>query len=312
VAALICFGLALFVLDKILRTFTLSSSTRLWAISAFALNPNSIFHGIGYPESFFSLLVTVAILKALLWIREGKIPDLLGALLMIFLMGLTRPIVLQFGLSAVLTMALTPLILRDTTNSANTTNSAKRQRLFVFLTLGVIACVLGYLPFGFHCLGKFGNFWQPFDAQKYWDRTPGLHWTLFTNPRSVGGSDNVLVWDLHAFYLPAILVAGFLVRALNSRGKESGRSDIPAWSLGLFCALIAAAHSGIAFVTYPIFMSLGRHVLATPFFFIAAAILIDPFLTNPKRARVAFGWVAIAALYLIHFWTRFARVAWIG
>jgi hypothetical protein len=59
-------------------------------------------------------------------------------------------------------------------------------------------------------------------------------------------------------------------------------------------------------------MSLGRHVLATPFFFIAAALLIDPFLTNPKRARVAFGWVAIAALYLIHFWTRFARVAWIG
>jgi hypothetical protein len=82
--------------------------------------------------------------------------------------------------------------------------------------------------------------------------------------------------------------------------------------IGFFCLAFAAAHSAIAFLTYPIFMSLARHVFATPFFFVGAAVVAANITSRRLMGRLILATITLSILYLIHFWTRFGRAAWLG
>jgi hypothetical protein len=299
--ALLCFVITLKIFELTLKKLDLRTWAIAWALAAFALNPNSVFHAIGYPESFFSLLAVTCIFFSLDWILEKSIRSFGISLGISFALGLTRPIFLQFSLAALIT-AIATIFMRSDHKP-----QGMARRFTLFAGGAIVACATGYVPFGVMCWQRFQNFWQPFDAQSYWDRNPGLNWSLFTQPKSVGGSDNVLTWDLQSFYLPVFLVVFFML-AIKSRKLMPQQALI----IGLFSSLIAAAHGGIAFITYPIFMSIGRHVFSTPFFFIAAAIFINSSCKNSIAKRLAITWVAVEFFYLIHFWTRFARIAWIG
>jgi hypothetical protein len=298
------FAASLFALWKLCRRLT-SERTAAWITLLFALNPNSIFHALGYPESLFSFLSLMFLWFSLNYLESGKANQLVMLTISATLMSATRPIMAQIGSAGVMAIVIVNLVNRLEYKAAVNTNP--RNRTIHWFLATMIGCLIGFIPFGIFCLRKFGNFWQPFIAQNYWDRKFGFHWSLFTAPKSVGGSDNILTWDLQAFYLPPLML---LLFAMTLRAKERDRT----WSLffAVTCLLFAAAHAGIAFLTYPIFMSLGRHVFATPFFFVGAAVWIECVIQDKTRSRMMFWYLVISMIYLIQFWTRYGRSAWLG
>jgi dolichol-phosphate mannosyltransferase len=278
-----------------------------WMLLLFALNPNSIFHAIGYAESLFSLLSVMFLWSSARYLTSGAAKPLLGVAFFAALLGTSRPIIPQVMAAGFLT-----LILARWVQAPSPTNS-KKQRLWFLTTMS--SCFVGYIPFGLFCQERFQNFWQPFTAQSFWDRRLSLNWSLITAPKSVGGSDNILTWDLLAFYAPAALL--FLL-ARRVRSNSSDKEDTPkdlrpcAPFLGVFCLAFAATHSAIAFLTYPMFMSLARHVFATPFVFVGAAIVAMTIKSQAIQKQLTLATITISILYLIYFWTRFGRGAWLG
>jgi hypothetical protein len=283
-----------------------------WTVFLFALNPNSIFHALGYPESFFCLVATAFLLLSLNILREESRISAMGVFATAAMMSASRPILLQFLLAAIFAIALVWLLFPNDEKRPEALR--KMSRWFALSAAGMLA---GYLPYGIHCQGKFQNFFAPFDAQKYWDRKFGFYWSLITNPKSVSSSDNILTWDIQAFYLPTLLLGLLIYSCLKNRGRPTNQTPTPDSQqaralIVTLCLLIAAAHSAIAFLTYPIFMSLGRHVFATPFFYLGGVAVI--FATLPTRPRIfllrfyLFG----SVVYLLNFWTRFGNSAWMG
>jgi hypothetical protein len=181
------------------------------------------------------------------------------------------------------------------------------------ITVFVFAPV-GYLPFGFYCLKKLGNFWAPFDAQKYWDRHFGLHWDILFSPKVINGSNEVLVWDLLAFYGPFALFGVLLWYAWRYRFKSVLTLSPETTAALLMAVLIASAHAGLAFLTHDRFMSLSRHVLANPLLYIT---LFAVTATTRVEREV---WVRRFYLFLITgstvflgmWWNRFVHDRWIG
>jgi hypothetical protein len=282
-----------------------NSTTANWVIILASLNPNAIFHALAYPESFFSLLAILLIRQVHLFLVSQHKRHLFGVAVLTGLIAVTRPILPQLVAAGIGTIIFLNLKQRNKRQQATNQNWLKISILMLF------AGMASYIPFGFICYQRFGDFFQPFVAQSLWNRKFGLYWDLILKPQTVGGSDNVLGWELLAFYGPP---AAILYHLIQSQPKQEKKSDRAATSheIIIFCLMVCAAHGAIAFLTYPIFMSLGRHVLATPFFFIGVAGLITVVLKKPAGRKLLLFLTVISAAYLINFWTRFARSAWIG
>jgi len=303
--SLAMFFCSLSVVWKLISRMT-SQKTATWAVLILALNPNSVFHGLAYPESLFCLLSAIFLLSTQSFLASPTPKHLAFIFASATLMAATRPVLLQLTAASSLTVAILAIL-----PSSKTEFTQKRFAILTWLVVCVAAFILAYIPFGLHCLIKFGNFFQPFTAQSYWKRVFGLNWSLFVNPETVGGSDNVLVWDLQAFYLPTLFLLLLLYKTAGTTSKQA-QASFSVRFITILCLLIAAAHSGIAFLSYPVFMSLGRHVFATPFFIIGAAVVIHQFSTQNTKQKIFAFYTVISAVYFIHFWTRFGRSAWLG
>jgi len=141
--------------------------------------------------------------------------------------------------------------------------------------------------------------------QSLWGRSLGFNWQLIYAPKTVSGSVHVLVWDLVAFYMPLILVG---VVFTSSRNRMDMLSTAQRFFV-FFGVFLAAAHAAIAFLTYPIFMSLGRHNLASPLLYVSCALFVS---VLPITRRTQFVILLLCAAHSVHFWSRFARGAWMG
>lgn len=282
-----------------------NSTTANWVILLASLNPNAIFHALAYPESFFSLLAALLIRHVHLFLVSQHKRHLFGIAVLTGLIALTRPILPQ------LVAACMGTVIFITLKQPNKSRQRSNENWLKISVLMLFAGVAAYIPFGIICYHRFGDFFQPFVAQSLWNRKLGLYWDLIIRPQTVGGSDNVLAWELLAFYGPA---AAILYHLTQTQPKRDYDSDPAAASheIIIFCLMVCAAHGAIAFLTYPIFMSLGRHVLATPFFFIGVSGLITALLKKPAGSKMLLFLTVVSAAYLINFWTRFARSAWIG
>jgi hypothetical protein len=282
-----------------------NSTTANWVILVASLNPNAIFHALAYPESFFCLLATLLIRQVHLFLVSQHKRNLFGIAFLTGLIAVTRPILPQLFAACMGTVIF--INLKPPNKSHQRSNKNWLKIAVIMLFAGIAA----YIPFGVICYQRFGDFFQPFVAQSLWNRRLGLYWDLILKPQTVGGSDNVLAWELLAFYGP---VAAIIYHLIQGHPKYECKSDRAATSheIIIFCLMVCAAHSAIAFLTYPIFMSLGRHVLATPFFYIGVAGLITAVLKRPMGNKLLLFLTMVSAAYLINFWTRFARSAWIG
>jgi hypothetical protein len=309
--SLAIFALSLVLVWKVARKIS-GEAAATWTVFLFALNPNSIFHALAYPESLFSLLSAGFLWFTIRFLEGPSLTRSTGVFLTAAAMSAARPIILQFIAAAVFALILIWFFFRAQRTSTGFFKNAANW-------LGISACGMaaGYIPYGLHCIGTFQDFFAPFNAQKHWDRKFGFYWSLITNPNSVSSSDNILTWDIQAFYLPAILLAFFVIWLGRSAKKQIAHCpDIcsePVRSfIILLCLLIAAAHSAIAFLTYPIFMSLARHVFSTPFFFFGAiAVLYSAAPDKPRTYLLRF-YAFGSILYLVNFWTRFGNSAWMG
>lgn len=279
--ALGCFVLCLRPLERLGLTMT-SKDIAWWMVLGFGLNPMSVFHSMAYTESWFSLLAVCWCFAFLQFQTQGATRAGLWLAAWSFMLSLSRPVYLTLPLSVVCALLCT-----------------RRKASWpaaVWVSLGAMCAQFLY---GVYAAGRWGHFWQPTLAQQDWGRSFSLHWDLILAPESVGGSNIVLVWDLAAFWLP---VLGLLL-LLRAKVQEA----LP-W-IALF---FAAAHGGIAFLTYDKFMSLGRHVFAVPFFFLGMATALERNF-GVRHARQALRiFAGVSFLYLLHFWSRLAKGSWMG
>ena len=152
-------------------------------VLAFALNPMSIFHVIGYTESLFTLLGAIFLYTLLPEESKGYTKlKLVFLFATTFLMALTRPVslMLLFGsLAAYLTIILFAVI-KDRPHKLL---DIPKKHLEALITTGTIwmGAIAGYSLYGFYCLQARGNFFAPFDAQKYWDKKLGIYWPQLYN-----------------------------------------------------------------------------------------------------------------------------------
>lgn len=287
--ALLLFWLSLIILQKTLKTL-LTAEYILPILIIYALNPNSLFHALPYAESL-SALLSASFLYYWHELLQGERKQA-QFLLAAAALSASRPILLQSLLSMIFAVLLVSIF-----------SPYERGRIMFHFSVGIrmiLALVAGYIPYGIMCHLKFNDAFAPFHAQALWDRKFGFHWSLIFQPKSVSASDNVLFWDIQAFYLPLIMIITAFWMPI--------RRNIVFW----FCVFFSAAHGAIAFLTYPIFMSLGRHIFALPFFALAFGLWIEsiPDRFNPKR--IVWIYAGINACFLIYWWTRYARNGWIG
>lgn len=314
VLSLILFVCSIFVLEKFLKKIFSSSVTAI-VILLYALNPNSLFHALAYAESLFALLCSIYLLCGWNYLNSNISRTKAWHLLVFcFLMGFTRPIFLQFTLA----LSIACLLISHFQKKSLLTE-IPRAKLVRFWGASVTGVTLAMVAFGVFCQQTFGNFWQPFDAQTYWDRKFGFYWQLIVSPKSVSESDNVLNWDLQAFYLPVLAVFYFAWRAFGKRNVVLGqdlhstsRAQSATTLLLWMCALFAAAHAAIAFFSYPIFMSIGRHVFSIPPFFIVVGAALTLVTKEKTRNRLGTFYVVYSAAFFVYWWSRYAREGWLG
>lgn len=312
------FAFALFIatlpiLQRAMTAMGVSAIGALLTISFYALNPNSMFHALAYSESLFSLISVLLVWHGISGSGDDPKVEQRGywfiqAMLMT-LLSLGRPVLPQ--LLAAIAAGIIGLKLQ-------------KRSLGISIWIAVtyaIAGVAGYAIFGLHTLQMFQDFWQPFHAQAFWDRHLGLNWSLFIAPHSTGGSPNVLTWDLLAFYLPpAGLIYGMVSAWRGSSslpaGKVAVRDSLPSFFM-FFSLAFASAHSLIAFLSYPEFMSLGRHVWGTPWVYVGFGLLVHQYPIRSLATRrwvvpTLWGLVVVSSIYLFHWWIRYSRGSWIG
>lgn len=172
-------------------------------ILAFSLNPMAIFRVIGYTESLFSVLSAVFIWICLRQTKLNNKVRLLLVLVVTFLMSLTRPILIQMIFSSV--AALGTIFVFEKLKLGTRDWRAiftQRNQYAQEIQLTIIICLsalLGYCPYGFFCLSSRGDFFAPFNDQKYWASKTGIHPELLLFPKSP-------LFDLLGLYFPVIIL----------------------------------------------------------------------------------------------------------
>jgi hypothetical protein len=293
-----CFLTSVLLLERGLRHLV-PAGIQKFALLAFVLSPTSVFHATLYSESWFGLICALWLLAILRCFERMDGRNLILLTIATSILSLSRPILLQ-AIAAIVAVWAVELF-----RGRNHPRDTESHKLFLVTSAIVTGLCIGYLPYGLHNLQLFGDFLHPFQLQSLWGRSLSLNWQLIFAPKAVSGSIHVLIWDMVAFYLPIYLLIGSSIGFLRpNHGMNSGQRFL-LW-FGIF---FAGAHAAIAFLTYPIFMSLGRHNLASPLLYVALAVYLSQAKIN-RRAQLIF--LLVCAAHSIHFWARFARGAWMG
>lgn len=303
----------------LILAFRLAMSRQLAAVAValYAFNPNSLFHVLSYPESVSALLAGLFLVFASRYLLTGEKVLLWAVGLVMGLFSLSRPILLQAWASGVGAIFLC--------RHVRGFSLLRELRLLIVILAG---SAIGYSIYGTYCFFTLGSFFAPFAAQAHWGRTLSLNFSLLYRPNTVSSSDVVLLWDLQAFYGPFILALWLLhylkkcpnkISAIPGYGRElikyrdgSEKDIFSLIFLAWFSILFAASHGAIAFLSYPIFMSLGRHVFALPFVFYGFGFVLNLAMKSPVVNRWLGLYMLFSAAYLVCWWERYARGGWIG
>ncbi len=163
----------------------------------FTLNPFAIFRVIGYTESlftFFTILLFYLIRNKMTWF------NLLLISIIIIILSLTRPILIQFTFSAIITCLTLILLENKTLSYSQITIFLKEKINYIKLTLTIIiSSIIGYSIYGIFCLQTRNNFFAPFTDQKLWNKKLGFHPELLLFPKS-------LLYDIWGFYFPILII----------------------------------------------------------------------------------------------------------
>jgi hypothetical protein len=308
----------------------------------YALNPNSIFHSIGYTESLFSFFALTAI-GALIYSKNNLANIVLG--LSAVIMGVCRPSVVQI----VAASTFTCICLYFTCGrNLKVFLATSKQYVVQSIILG-LGSIIGYSIYGFSCLATTGNFLFPFQAQVQWGRTLSFKPLFLFLPRS-------LLNDLHGLYFPYILfliVVILIYRFKNNnkifayipsnpiiwltlfypplaisiysvqyfRMKKAGEliqyqispkiQVLQTSYIFYFCISMALANAAIGFLAASESMySLARFVFATPWFFIAFGMISNVFDTVLTR-KFVLGCIVVSSIGLIHQWHNWGQDLWL-
>ncbi|WP_427160549.1 mannosyltransferase [Aliinostoc sp. HNIBRCY26] len=172
-------------------------------VLAYSVNPMAIFRVIGYTESLFALLSTLFIWVCLPRLKINQNIKLCLIFMLTFLLALTRPVLIQICFSSLATLGTILYIkyLQEKQSLGGSIFTIISQHLYeIKLTINIwISALLGYSVYGSFCLIKRGDFLAPFQDQKLWGKSLGLHLELLFTPKS-------LLFDLLALYLPFIVL----------------------------------------------------------------------------------------------------------
>ncbi len=316
----------------------------------FYLSPLAIFRVIGYTEAIFSVWTVIFIFLILSYLKTPHFLKLFGVLLVVFLMSLTRLILIQFTAASLSILAT--LIFKDLYCSNNINSfllSAKKYSQEIKLSFAIaIASFMGYAVYGNFCLMTRGDFFAPFHDQSLFGKKLGFHPELLLFPKSP-------LVDLWGLYYPFILLGLALLIVALTVGKKSLKVWLPQslfWNLLLiyppawvllaasqniftarnrrillvsqenFSSLInnyvfwfslyfCVANSLIYFFIETRLYSLGRYVFGVPFFFVALGYLYDS-IASGKLDRLLWGAIGISAILLIQQWVIYGQNGWLG
>jgi hypothetical protein len=273
----------------------------------FVFNPLSIFHSFGYSESLTTLefsiwlvliyrIMNTKIKKSLLKIKI----EYLLLILISYCIGLSRPLFVQLFLSIILTFFILKYL-----------KVKIRNYLFPF-GISLISIFAGFSTFALYAYTKGFGFGASFRAQNEWNRVLGLHWDILFHPHSVGGSDNVLNWDLQAFWIPLIIFLAVIIKFLISKKNVStDKNQIQSDAIFWVSLLFSCAHSAVQFLTYDLFFSTSRFIFALPLFFYVIGKTLNAFNFKYKYYILIFYFI-YSFSFFIYWWTRFSREAWMG
>lgn len=344
-----------FLLFWVFQTALQRTYLAFWIMLAYTLNPMAIFRVIGYTESIFSFFSTLFIWVCL---PNSKINQNLkiGFIFIItFLMSLTRPILIQIFFASALTLItiISLEILRSNRYSwQNLLVNLKKYQHETKMTVTIwVAALLGYSVYGSFCLKTRGNFFAPFDDQRLWGKSLGIHLEILLFPKSP-------LFDIIAFYLPLIILLLSLTFTYYKFSKQNNIMFLPRYNLWWsifylyppvlifiyvfnfiksiktkinlskinlpdytnklainyifwFSLYFTTAHSLINFFTFDRLMSLGRHILATPFFFISLGYLYRCIPGKIKYQTLLF-MTFVSALMLVQQWVNYGQDKWLG
>jgi hypothetical protein len=333
--------IVLFVLRKVIKSESLSFIT----LTLYVLNPNSIFHSIGYTESLFSLWAIISVV-ALLFSTSVLWNGILAV--SVIMMSVSRPSLVQFLFASFAAIAC--LVLGSNLGSQTHSQSRDWKKYTIPTALIAICAMVGYSIYGIYCLLSTGNFLTPFQAQIEWGRTLQFRPLLLLFPRS-------LLNDLHGLYFPFIILSLVLVLIyFNAKHKKISLYvpkypllsitlfyppiailiySIRSWQLAkadkltpqfvtptivqlqtnyvfFFCLFICIANAAIGFLAASGYLySLARFVFATPLFFIAFGMVADH-LDSPKTREFLYGCLLVSGLGLVHQWYSWGNNHWVG
>ncbi|MTJ14215.1 mannosyltransferase [Anabaena sp. UHCC 0187] len=344
-----------FLLFWVFQTALQRTYLAFWIMLAYTVNPMAIFRVIGYTESLFSLFSTLFIWVCL---PNSKINQNLkiGFIFIItFLMSLTRPILIQIFFASALTLItiISLEILRSNRYSwQNLLVNLKKYQHETKMTVTIwVAALLGYSVYGSFCLKTRGNFFAPFDDQRLWGKSLGIHLEILLFPKSP-------LFDIIAFYLPLIILLLSLTFTYYKFSKQNNIIFLPRYNLWWsifylyppvlifiygfnfmksiktktnlskinipdytnklainyvfwFSLYFTTAHSLINFFTFDRLISLGRYILATPFFFISLGYLYRC-IPGKIKYQTLFFMTFISALALLDQWIRYGQDKWLG
>lgn len=344
-----------FLMYWVLKAALKSTYLAFWIMLAFTVNPMAIFRVIGYTESLFSLFSIVFIWCCLPNNKANQYFKLCLLIFVIFLMSLTRPILVQVFFSTTLTLVTMVGLesLRANTYSWDDFLIKIRNYHHEIKTTLIIwlAAIVGYAVYGSYCLKTRGNFFAPFNDQRLWGKSLGIHLELLLFPKSP-------LIDIIALYLPLIILCLSLVITYYKFAKNQNIISLPKyriwWSiLYLYppllilvyignlifmkikksefnqiqlsndtnylavnyifwvCIYFATAHSLIQFFTFDRLMSLGRYIFATPFFFVGLGYLYRC-IPGKIKYQTLFLITCISIFMLVEQWVNYGQHKWLG
>lgn len=300
-------------------------STALLLFLCYVFNPLSLFHGIGYSESLTSLEFSIwlfFIFRIIYKEDSAKENHFISKLFlnvnyhyaMVFIasfaLGLSRPIFLQFFLAVFSTFFIMWLF-----NKKRVEPTIKRVEPTIAILGSAFFMFLGSLIFYLFSYWNDFGFFAAFKAQSEWNRFLGLHWDIIFRPKSIGGSDNVLNWDLQAFWFPLLfLMIAFYFSYVQKvphfliKYKERWQSHDAIFWIALF---FSCAHSAVQFLTYDLFASTSRYIFGVPLIYYVLGRILG-LLSEKVRIGILFSYFIYSLSFFIYWWTRYAREGWIG
>lgn len=317
------FFASIFLLYPIFKR-VLGSKLAFFMLLAFALNPMSIFHVIGYTESLFSF-ISAFFLNCILLIPNGlKKSHWITLIISVILLSLTRPVLIMMlsgSLAALLTVIFFNSWEHHQFNLKRFIAAIPNQKTEFRITLLIwISSIIGYSFYGFYCLITRGNFLAPFDAQKYWwNKYLGIHWPQLFN------HFGHFLWDILAVHIPIwLLIFSLYFVYLKVCRKEpiklfrkpylslsDNLSDLRNDYLFWFCLYFTANFPIIILFTQDHLGSLGRHVFALPIVFLGFGYFLKS-MSEKLQNRILCITILLSAIPLVQWWGRYGVYTWMG